>query len=186
MALARLRAFVALLAAAALGAAATKLGINLGNVLEEPAERPAPHDAEERFFDAYASAGFGLVRVPVRWDGHTLATPPYTINSTWLARVAEVAGWATSRGLRVVVNSHHDDWLEVILHHAGKGQRVFQWGAHQWGDKAVGEWWEAGGPCVRDNKGTLAFSNAKSVSTVRTFLSCGNKTSSRATRNIKP
>lgn len=129
MALSRVRfcAFVALLAAAALGAsccasaiaaggldaAATTLGINLGNVLEEPAERPAPHDAEERFFDAYASAGFGLVRVPVRWDGHTLATPPYTINSTWLARVAEVAGWAASRGLRVVVNSHHDDWLDV-------------------------------------------------------------------------
>jgi len=97
----------------AAAAVATTFGINLGNVLEETVERPAPHDAEERFFDAYKAAGFGLVRVPVRWDNHTLAVPPYTIDPVFLARVAEVAGWATSRGLRAIINSHHDDWLDL-------------------------------------------------------------------------
>jgi endoglucanase len=94
-------------------AATSVVGINLGNVLEEAVERPAPHDAEERFFDAYKAAGFGLVRVPVRWDNHTLRAAPYTVDPVFLARVAEVAGWATSRGLRAIVNSHHDDWLDV-------------------------------------------------------------------------
>ena len=45
---------------------------------------------------------------------------------------------------------------------------------------------DAGWPCVRDSKGTLAFSRASSVNTESTFRSCGKSTSSRAPRNIKP
>lgn len=89
----------------------TTLGINLGNTLEEPLE--VKQIAEEKFFAAYKSAGFGLVRIPVRWDNQTQQTPPYTIDPLWLERVQTVAGWATSRGMRAIVNSHDDRWLDV-------------------------------------------------------------------------
>ena len=89
------------------------IGINLGNTLEEVVEGPAPHAADERYFDAFARAGFSMVRIPVRWDNHTLRSPPYTVEPTWLTRVATVAGWATSRGMRAVINSHDDSWLDV-------------------------------------------------------------------------
>ena len=94
-------------------AAATLLGINLGNTLEEPIEGPPPHSAEEKYFAAFASANFTLVRVPVRWDNHTLLQPPYTVDAAWLSRVTTVVGWAVSRGLRVIVNSHDDRWLDL-------------------------------------------------------------------------
>ena len=94
-------------------AACLFLGINLGNTLEEPLERPLPHGASEAYIAAFAAAGFSVVRIPVRWDNHTLSRPPYTLDPAWLARVRTVVGWATSRGLRAIVNSHDDSWLDV-------------------------------------------------------------------------
>ena len=91
----------------------TLLGINLGNTLEEPLERPFPHAAEERYLSAFAAASFSLVRIPVRWDNHTLQQPPYTVDPAWLQRVATVAGWAVQSNLSVVINSHDDRWLDL-------------------------------------------------------------------------
>lgn len=108
-----LLALAAALPRPSLLAEATALGMNLGNVLEEPFERPPPHDAEERFFDGYSAAGFSIVRIPVRWDNHTSTAPPFTVDAAWLDRVAAVAGWATARGLRAIVNSHDDRWLDL-------------------------------------------------------------------------
>eukprot|EP00966_Prymnesium_polylepis_P064462 1494083-Prymnesium_polylepis.3 len=88
------------------------IGINLGNVLDAPYEASWAKPAKERYFDDYHSAGFKSVRVPVRWDHHTLTASPWTVNSTFLDRVEEVVGWSISRGLRTIVNTHHDDWLD--------------------------------------------------------------------------
>lgn len=89
------------------------LGVNLGNVLEAPLEGQWAPAAEEAYFDAYLAAKLTVIRVPVRWDNHTLQSAPYTINATWLARVKEVVTWGTSRGLPVIINSHHDDWIDI-------------------------------------------------------------------------
>ena len=35
-------------------------------------------------------AGFGNVRIPVRWDEHTARTPPYAIDAIFMARVEQV------------------------------------------------------------------------------------------------
>lgn len=52
------------------------------------------------------------MRIPVRWDKHTGVSPPYTIDTVFMERVAQVVGWSLGRGLVTVVNSHHDDWLD--------------------------------------------------------------------------
>lgn len=88
-------------------------GINLGNTLEPPLEggwnNPA---AQEYYFDLYKQAGFNTVRIPVRWDEHTLETSPYTITSSWILRVEQLVDWALERDLFVVINAHHDDWIK--------------------------------------------------------------------------
>ncbi len=88
-------------------------GINLGNTLEPPYEGGWNNPpAEERYFDAYKEAGFSTVRIPVRWDKHTAATAPYTIQNSWLDRVEEVADWGLERGMFVIINAHHEEWLK--------------------------------------------------------------------------
>lgn len=88
------------------------VGINLGNTLEAPDEGDWGFTASEYNFDDYKKAGFGHVRVPVRWSTHMSSTSPYTINSTWMARVETVLDWALDKGLFAIVNVHHETWLD--------------------------------------------------------------------------
>jgi aryl-phospho-beta-D-glucosidase BglC (GH1 family) len=88
-------------------------GINLGNTLEPPLEGGWNNPkAQEAYFDLYKDAGYTCVRIPVRWDEHTSDTAPYAIDETWMQRVEEVAGWGLSRGLYVIINAHHEDWIK--------------------------------------------------------------------------
>jgi hypothetical protein len=87
-------------------------GINLGNVLEAPTEGAWAPAAQEYYFEDYVTQGFTRVRVPVRWDKHLGTSPPYAIDAAFLARVRQVVGWGLARNLTIVVNSHHDDWID--------------------------------------------------------------------------
>jgi aryl-phospho-beta-D-glucosidase BglC (GH1 family) len=87
-------------------------GINLGNTLEPPNEGDWAPRAQEYFFDMYNTAGFQVVRVPVRWDLHTDGMPPYKITEAWLNRVEEVVDWGLKRNLFVIVNAHHEEWIK--------------------------------------------------------------------------
>jgi aryl-phospho-beta-D-glucosidase BglC (GH1 family) len=88
-------------------------GINLGNTHEPPTEAGWNNPkAEEYYFDLYKEAGFHLVRIPVRWDNYTAKTPPYKIDDYWLNRIEQVADWGLERGLYIVINAHHEDWIK--------------------------------------------------------------------------
>jgi len=89
-------------------------GINLGNTLEPPTEGAWNNGpAQESYFDRYVEAGFTNVRIPVRWDEHTMNNAPYTIDASWMDRVEEVVDWGLERGLYVTLNGHHEDWLKT-------------------------------------------------------------------------
>ena len=88
-------------------------GINLGNTLEPPYEGDWGNPTtQEYMFDMYKKEGFDCIRIPVRWDKHMATTSPYKINETWFKRVVQILDWGLARGLYVVVNSHHDDWIK--------------------------------------------------------------------------
>lgn len=89
------------------------IGTNLGNTLEAPLEGQWAPAAQEYFFDDFKAAGFATVRIPVRWDNHTLLESPYTVNAAWMARVQTVVGWCTARGFQCIINSHWDAWLDT-------------------------------------------------------------------------
>ncbi len=89
------------------------IGTNLGNTLEAPLEGQWAPAAQEHFFEDFKAAGFATVRIPVRWDNHTLQQAPYSVNATFMARVQTVVGWCTARGLQCILNSHWDSWLDT-------------------------------------------------------------------------
>ena len=88
------------------------IGINLGNVLEAPTEGAWAPVAQEYYFDEYKAKNFTHVRIPVRWDKHMGTAAPYTIDATFLARVHEIVSWGLARNLTLIINSHHDDWMD--------------------------------------------------------------------------
>ena len=123
----RRRLLLAGLAAAAGGARAAPLpamtslqlarrmgaGWNLGNALEAIGSETAWGNpaTTQRLVQAVAAAGFGSIRIPCAWRQYADADD--RIRPAWLARVAEVAGWAREAGLVAMINVHWDGgWLQ--------------------------------------------------------------------------
>ena len=98
-------------------------GINLGNTHEPPTEAGWNNPkAQEYYFDLYKDAGFDCVRIPVRYDSYTGKTPPYKVSDAWLNRIEEVADWGLKRGLFIVINTHHDDWIKSSYTESNKAR----------------------------------------------------------------
>jgi endoglucanase len=89
-------------------------GINLGNTFDAPDGEGTwcRQPAQPAFFDDFKAAGFKHVRLPVTWEKHMQETAPFTVDPKFLGRIAEVVGWATQRGLVVVLNAHHEEWFK--------------------------------------------------------------------------
>jgi hypothetical protein len=88
-------------------------GINMGNTLEPPNEGDWGNPPVQEFhFDTYNNAGFNVVRIPVTWDKHTSGSSPYAIDANWLQRVETIVDWGLSKGLFIVLNAHHEDWIK--------------------------------------------------------------------------
>ena len=92
-------------------------GINIGNSLDAyPTETSWGNPLIQKFyFPDLKKAGFDAVRIPITWDQHTSLMPPYTINSTFMARVDTVVTWALESGLFVIIDAHHETWLKTAL-----------------------------------------------------------------------
>jgi endoglucanase len=84
-------------------------GINLGNMLEAPREGEWGLRLEAGYFDTIKKAGFGTVRIPIRWSAHADHRPPYAIEADFFKRVDWAVEQALSHGLAVVINVHHFD-----------------------------------------------------------------------------
>lgn len=61
----------------------------------------------EDMIAAVQEAGFTTLRIPVSWHNH-VSGEGFTISEPWLNRVQQVVDWAYSRGMYVILNTHHD------------------------------------------------------------------------------
>ena len=61
---------------------------------------------------AIKQAGFNAIRIPIRWQCHITNQHAMSIDKAWLARIKEVVGWCLDNDLKVIINTHHDKWLE--------------------------------------------------------------------------
>jgi len=103
-------------------AAQFKKGINLGNRLEAPNEGDWGGVIQAEDFPFIAQRGFDHVRIPIRFSGHALAAPPYTIDAAFFSRVDTVLDQAAAAKLAVVVDMHAYDELATDV--AGHRDRL--------------------------------------------------------------
>ena len=66
----------------------------------------------KKVIKAVKDAGFNAVRIPVRWQCHITNAVAMSIDKAWLARIKEVVDWCLQNDLKVIINTHHDKWLE--------------------------------------------------------------------------
>jgi endoglucanase len=82
-------------------------GVNIGNSLESPKEGDWDVTLQEEYFQLIKDAGFNSIRLPVRWDSHTMEKAPYTIDPNFLDRVDWAVKNALSRNLVITINMHN-------------------------------------------------------------------------------
>ncbi len=100
-------------------------GINIGNSLDATGLRkhnPEALDLDyetfwndepitEQMFGAISNAGFKTVRIPVTWEDHL--DEDGDISETWMKRVETVVKYALRENLYVIINLHHEGWLDL-------------------------------------------------------------------------
>ncbi|MCL2202676.1 MAG: glycoside hydrolase family 5 protein [Defluviitaleaceae bacterium] len=67
------------------------------------------HITTRENIEAVAAAGFDTIRIPVTW--FKALDEGMHIRRDWMARVHEIVGWAMDAGLKVILNTHHDEYI---------------------------------------------------------------------------
>ena len=96
-----------------------KIGWNLGNTLDATSNSANPGVSSETAWgqpvttqalvDAVKAKGFNTMRVPITWYQHL--DSDNNIDPAWLARVHEVVDYAYKSGMYVIINVHHENWI---------------------------------------------------------------------------
>lgn len=100
-------------------------GINIGNSLESTGLSEHQPDASvteyevswgnpeinEEMFQTIREAGFSTVRIPVTWEEHM--DEDGNISEEWMERVQEVVDMALAQDLYVILNTHHEEWMNL-------------------------------------------------------------------------
>lgn len=100
-------------------------GINIGNTLDSTGLWEYKPEADELEYETYwnnpridaalfaaiKQGGFETVRLPVTWEDHL--DENYQISVVWMDRVQEVTDMALAQGLYVILDLHHEEWLDL-------------------------------------------------------------------------
>ena len=90
------------------------MGWNLGNSLECPNNETEWGNPKttKAMIHAVREAGFNAIRIPVRWINHVTDQTTMNIQPAWIARVQEVVDWCLEEDMYVIINTHHEEWLD--------------------------------------------------------------------------
>ena len=58
-------------------------------------------------------AGFNCIRIPISWFQHVSDDGTFTIDPVFMARVREVVDYAYDLDLYIIINMHHENWLNT-------------------------------------------------------------------------
>lgn len=67
----------------------------------------------EELMAGIKAAGFTIVRIPITWQKHVSKDGTYKIDEAFLNRLKEVVDYAFDNELFVIINMHHEDWLNT-------------------------------------------------------------------------
>lgn len=108
------------------------VGWNLGNSLD--ANNPGFSSSDIKAYETQWSnpvvteslikkvkeKGFNTIRIPITWYQHISNDGSYTIDSAWMNRVKEVVDYAYNNDMYVIINVHHETWINRSdFHNAG-------------------------------------------------------------------
>ena len=96
------------------------MGWNLGNTFDATGGIDMSHETSwgnpkvtRELIHAVKEAGFSVIRIPVTWAQELDKNKNYTIRESFLNRVQEVVDWSLEEGLFVIINVHHESWLNI-------------------------------------------------------------------------
>ncbi len=106
-----------------------KIGWNLGNTLDSTDSGLSTTASPAKFakawgnpeptadqFQAVKDAGFNTVRIPTTWYQHIEwdeDSQMYLVNDQWMDYVKKTVDYAIDRDMFVILNVHHEDWVNV-------------------------------------------------------------------------
>ena len=130
------------------------MGWNLGNSLEaEGTETSWGNPATTAdMIKSIKGEGFNAVRIPVRWGQHCDMST-MAIDEKWLSRVKEIVDWCLAEDMYVIINTHHDLWLEHYPTNAKKAEL----------NEKLGKLWTNIATAFADYDGRLAFAGLNEV-----------------------
>lgn len=99
------------------------IGYNIGNTLDATGynvHNIYGHETswgnpviDQALLQRIKDAGFDTVRIPITWYRHVSKDGTYTIDPAFMARVKEVVDYAYACDLYVIINMHHEAWINV-------------------------------------------------------------------------
>jgi len=115
-----------------------RLGWNLGNTLDAECTSWLDYyndqiasetcwgnvKTSEYLFITLINKGFNLFRIPVTWKGHYGPAPDYKIDERWLARVREIVDYSYQNGAYVIINTHHEDWINAYSQNIDNAKEI--------------------------------------------------------------
>ena len=90
------------------------MGWNLGNSLESSGGETGwgnPKTTQE-MIKFVKSQGFNGIRIPVRWTEQLSDETNMVVKTAWLNRVKEIVDWCLAEDMYVIINIHHEAWLD--------------------------------------------------------------------------
>ena len=90
------------------------MGWNLGNSLESSGGETGwgnPKTTQD-MIKFVKSQGFNAIRIPVRWTEQLSDETNMVVKVEWLNRVKEIVDWCLAEDMYVIINVHHEAWLD--------------------------------------------------------------------------
>ena len=98
-------------------------GFNIGNTLDATGNNYTSIYSQEqswgnpvisfKLIDALAERGFNVIRIPITWFKYISKDQNYTIDTEFLGRVKQVVDLCYKHNVFVIINVHHEDWINV-------------------------------------------------------------------------
>lgn len=96
-------------------------GWNLGNTFDATGGKKEDAYSQEtswgnpkvtkELIDGVKTAGFTTIRIPVTWNNYIDTSNGYQIDEAFLGRVNEIVDYAFENDLFVILNVHHEEWV---------------------------------------------------------------------------
>lgn len=100
-----------------------RIGWNMGNTFDATGGEPGDIYSQEQswgnpivdeaLIKRVKDAGFNTIRIPVTWYRHVAQDETFTIDPAFLARIKEVVDWAYGQEMYIILNMHHENWLDI-------------------------------------------------------------------------